>query len=408
MNDSADNRWNSDEQLAKNAAEWTAWLEWKRICSVLGCSPNNRSILSRVVFQAFKRKLAKVSCTIHDQWQKEGTLSARRDDFIQEFDVGIEIKKKEGDLAREHAARGEKPRREETLTTSSPYSERRVIVSPKDYKAHAFNLALKQPNDPLRAIRGQLVGELGIINAIVEHYLLYTCGLTLDWIESADENGKKVRSIGFKTVSLTEFEEKGVGNPTQSNDSGAGVSSVYGHITGFNDLAGEFNPEGGDDAPNSGETDPIDSFVNPDSDKTDEDDLVRLREDVRARFSIRQMAVLLAGFRGMAINATSLQKFCGVGHSMLDKTFHSLVVVARDPDTKKKTIRDVPALSDLRNRYLGRLNFRSEPVITAILDTFRDSIERQSGGRAFLDSLPEPKKNSQTVSLPLSPARLES
>ena len=392
MNDSADNRWNSDEQLAKNAAEWTAWLEWKKVCSVLGCSPDNRSILSRVVFRAFTRKLAKVSRTIHDQWQAEGSFSALREHFIQEFDVGIEIKKREGDLAREHAARGEGPRREETLTTSSPYSEKRVAVSPKDYKAHAFNLALKQPDDPLRAIRGQLVGEHGIINAIVEHYLLYTCGLTLDWIESVDENGKKVRSIGFKAVSFTELEEKGVGNPTRKNGFGDDGSSVG---------------EGGDDSPDSDDGDPLDSFVDPGFDPTDEDDLVRLREDVRDRFSARQMAVLLAGLRGMAINAKSLQNFCGIGHSMLDKTFHSLVVVGRDPVTRKKTIRDVPALSDLRNRYLGRLNFRSEPVVTAILDTFRDSIERKPGGRAFLDSLPEPGMNSRTVFLPLSPARLE-
>ena len=403
MNDENRTPWETEEQLEKNAAEWTAWLEWQKVCSVLGCSDGNRRILSKTVFTAFKKKLAMVSSVIYDQWASDGTISNRRDDFINEFDVGIEIKAREGDLARTRAARGEEPRREETLTTSSPNSTKRIFVSPKNYKQHAFNMALNQPDDPLRALRGQLTGPLGIINAIVEHYLLYTCGLSLDWIRDPT-TGK--RSIGFSVTSFTALEENGVGNPSKEEDDDADSDADSGHLVGFGDLEGEFDPENGDDAPETVFSDPLDAFVTPDVGETDERALKRLQEEIRRLYNPQQMAIILAGLSGMPVSSPVLQAFCGVGRSALDKKFHALVTTARDPESGKKTIRDIPGLSKLRNEHLGELNFRSGPVRDAILDAFRDNIGAAPGGAAFLSSFRR-RDGEYGPDLPLAPARPE-
>ncbi len=403
MNDKNLTPWETEEQLNKNAAEWTAWLEWQKICSVLGCSDGNRRILSLTVFKAFEKKLAIVSRVIHDQWASDGTLSGRRDDFINEFDIGIEIKAREGDLARLRIAHGEEPRREETLTTSSPKSNRKVVIAPKDYKKLVFNRALEQPDAPLQAIRGKLLGEKGIINAIVEHFLLYTCGLSLDWMRDP-VTGK--RSIGFSVTSFTALEEKGVGNPSKEEDGDADSSAESGHLVGFGGLEGEFDPENGDDSFETVFSDPLDAFVTPDNRETDERALERLREEIRRLYAPKQMAIILAGLSGMPISSPALQAFCGVGHSALDKKFHALVTTARDPKSGKKTIRDIPGLSKLRNQHLGELNFRSGPVREAILDAFREGIGAAPGGAAFLSAFQQ-QNGEAGPDLPLAPARPE-
>ena len=170
--------------------------------------------------------------------------------------------------------------------------------------------------------------------------------------------------------------EHGRENPDQDNP-----SNEPGHLTGFNNLSeeGEADPV---DTP-----DPLDIFVNPDSEETDETVLAEFRDELRTLYNPRQMAVLLAFLTGMPISSVALQKFYGARHSTLDKAFHSLVIMERDPATGKKVAGDIPGLSSLRNRYLERLNFQVGAVYQTIFTVFRETISMQPGGDAFLAAI---------------------
>lgn len=367
MIDRTNNPWNNDKQLAKNKAEWDAWLEWKRVCSVNGCSVDNRRILSNVVFNAFCRKLQFVSQIIYNDWKRGGKLEESRDEFIQEFDTGIEIKKHEGVLAEMRRARGEEPQREETLTTASPTSKVRLTVSPKDYKSLAFNRALTQPDDPLRAFRGALVGPQGIINSIVEHFLLYSCGLSLDWFT---DDGTKKRSIGYITKSVNVMEEK-----RQEKE-------IAEEKNQWNNLVTDENaPE--EEPP----ADPLDAFVTPPSFDVDREALNEFRKELRKTYTPRQMAILLAHFNGMPISSPALQVFYGAKHSAVQKAFHAIVTMARDPATGDKVIKDIPGISALMKKFHERLDFMDRDILLTITDVFQMTIAKEPGGEAFLCAL---------------------
>ena len=385
MNDDNVNIGNNDRQQAKNVAEWKAWIEWKEKCNVFLCSVENAKILSDVIFEAFKRKLESVSRVIYEDWKGTGAFlpndgQSMQMEFVSEFNFGIETKKNEGIKAAARLARGEEPRREETLTTASPRSRKRIRVSPKDYKALAFNLALAQPDDPLRAIRGQLVGRLGIINAIVEHYLLYSCGLSLDWVADP-ETGK--RSIGFLAKSLDVMMENRQEKEVQQEK----------------DMQNDEKASTG-----KAESDPLDAFVTPSSAKVDGKALREFKNDLQKTYSPKQMAILLAYLNAMPISAKALQDFYGAKHAAVDKAFHALVIVARDPTTGKKIPVDIPGIASLRDKFLGRLNFRERDVYLSIPAVFRETIGKEPGGRAFLSALSTWANRRKSVAPNLRPA----
>lgn len=147
----------SEEQKKRNDAELKAWCEWKEICAILKCSPKAQEILSGRVWVAFNRKL--YACT-HGQRFLESSAEGRRE-AASWFDAGI-IEKANFDKTK------------------------------KNYKDDPWLKASKSPDPPLKVIRGNLIGAVGIINLIVEKWLGYngykeSCGV---WYQPNSLEGK--------------------------------------------------------------------------------------------------------------------------------------------------------------------------------------------------------------------------
>lgn len=121
-----------DEQ--KDEKELCAWNEWKVVCSIHGCSEPNASILKERVFNAFFRKINFVSLG------KVQINIDKKNDFANDFDCGII---------------------EKALSPTSPLN----------YKDHVWRKMKDSPDEPLKVIRGDLVGKKGIINEIAEKYM---------------------------------------------------------------------------------------------------------------------------------------------------------------------------------------------------------------------------------------------
>ena len=79
---------NYDEE--RNTSILVAWNEWKEICSVMGCSSENRELLKQEIGNAFKRKLKAV---LTMKGMDENSASEEYEDYVQMFDSGLEIMK---------------------------------------------------------------------------------------------------------------------------------------------------------------------------------------------------------------------------------------------------------------------------------------------------------------------------
>ena len=118
-----------------------AWNEWKIICSIHGCSEDNKKRLKALVDNAFMGKLRRVLGT--------NANSFKPDDCSFEFDKAIIERANFPGIDRRSG-------KEKTV---------------KNYKDFVWNLIENSDDPPLKIIHGWLIGLKGIINDIVINYL---------------------------------------------------------------------------------------------------------------------------------------------------------------------------------------------------------------------------------------------
>ena len=143
----------------RNTLILVAWNEWKEICSVMGCSVENRELLKAEIGNAFRRKLAAVLA----QKGMDSVSNEKIEDYVQMFDSSLEIMKKAPGV-------------------NKKTGQERVK---KNYKDIVWQ-AIQNSKDPhLKIIRGMLFGGANNyatpLTAIVREYLMenYNNGLRI-------------------------------------------------------------------------------------------------------------------------------------------------------------------------------------------------------------------------------------
>ena len=135
----------------RNSRLLAAWNEWKQICSVNGCSPQNGQLLTIEIASAFRRKLYLIA-GIHDHY-KEKELHEEDKDFVQLFDSSLEIMAK---LPGVNKRTGKEKKQ-------------------KKYKDWTWQLLENSNDPPLKIIRGRLLGSAANkstpLTAIVREYV---------------------------------------------------------------------------------------------------------------------------------------------------------------------------------------------------------------------------------------------
>lgn len=81
---------NYDEE--RNTSILVAWNEWKEICSVMGCSSENRTLLKEEIGNAFRSKLEAVLAM--KEMTEDSVSKEKYEDYVQMFDSSLEIMKK--------------------------------------------------------------------------------------------------------------------------------------------------------------------------------------------------------------------------------------------------------------------------------------------------------------------------
>ena len=144
----------------RNTKILVAWNEWKEICSVMGCSEENRELLKMEIGNAFRRKLAAALA----QKEMDSISTEKYEDYVQMFDSSLEIMKKAPGVNKKTGQEKMK----------------------KNYKDMVWQ-AIQNSKDPqLRIIRGLLFGGANNyatpLTAIVREYLEknYNNGLRID------------------------------------------------------------------------------------------------------------------------------------------------------------------------------------------------------------------------------------
>ena len=135
-----------------------AWNEWKEICSIIGCSDENKERLKKIVRKAFENKLSRVL--------GKDARSFAPDDCAAEFDNGIFEKAEKPGIDRRTGKERVK----------------------KNYKDFVWNSIVQSSDPPLKIINGLLIGSKGIINDIVINYLKRERGFK----SSISEDGKRI------------------------------------------------------------------------------------------------------------------------------------------------------------------------------------------------------------------------
>ena len=150
-----------------NARALTAWNAWKDVCWVHGLGQprgnlpvvgtnEDAEILSKMIANAFRRKLAPFMRNFQSE---DGTSSLIEVDFAQEFDAALHEYELSETSGHERYMRGH-------------YGESDYVRKAKAWKDFVWKAVAESEDPPLKVIIGKLLGRLGVINQIVEDWLL--------------------------------------------------------------------------------------------------------------------------------------------------------------------------------------------------------------------------------------------
>ena len=156
----------------RNTSILVAWNEWKEICSVMGCSVENRNLLTVEIGNAFRRKLA---AALAQKGMAEDSVSNEEyKDYVQLFDSGLEIMKKAPGVNKKTGKEKVK----------------------KNYKDLVWQAIQDNSKDPhLKIIRGMLLGG-------VNNYATPLTAIVREYLEKNYNNGLRINSESL--VSLNE------------------------------------------------------------------------------------------------------------------------------------------------------------------------------------------------------------
>jgi len=258
--------------MIKHEENWNdnallAWNQWKAICSICGCPPEQQKILMVEVSRAFQKKLHAVIGnqldTLFSVNHQVGSIEKDNEEsdvlpsqsgrlptdsmFYNTDDSSYtnaegeckgHIEFEDEDCEQESVVK-DKPENEQD-NTSDPTGRKydwRVnwahefdcgIIekanspsSPKNYKDHTWECIMRSKDPPLKVIRGQLLGPLGIINEIAERFLRSNypqiweklISLQIPISSDEDDSGTLEDTIPYKVVasrynSLDKSEEE--------------------------------------------------------------------------------------------------------------------------------------------------------------------------------------------------------
>ena len=195
-----------------------AWDQWKAICSICGCPPEQQKILMVEVSRAFRKKFHSVIGTQLDslfspdyrvEIKNDGSeekdvlpsqsgrlptdsLFYKTDEFSDDDDEDASLENMETDTesGEQDFVTPDAPSNEpQDDASDNPFNPRDYRVnwahefdcgiiekansptSPKNYKDHTWECIQRSDDPPLKIIRGQLLGFQGIINEIAERFL---------------------------------------------------------------------------------------------------------------------------------------------------------------------------------------------------------------------------------------------
>lgn len=157
-------------ELERNNRELTAWNEWKSICWILGCSPENREILKKLVKNKYNELIRN---------RLGFSINETDEDIANDFDNAIREAKDSPRIDRR------------TKTGDGEYRRRK-----KKYWKNTVWEAVSESNDPpLKIIRGKILGEKGFINEIVADFLETEYNCTVKRIEGGGRLYMPLKSI---------------------------------------------------------------------------------------------------------------------------------------------------------------------------------------------------------------------
>lgn len=168
-----------------NEKSLAAWNQWKHICSICGCPDEYRYILMVEVANAFYKKLYSVIGKEADSLFDNDQPTAVDDDdepFAEDDETTAPLETDDGASgefcgeANKNAGLWDKPKKNSRVDWAHEFDcgiieKANSETSPKNYKDHTWECIKRSDDPPLKIIRGQLLGRLGIINEIAERFL---------------------------------------------------------------------------------------------------------------------------------------------------------------------------------------------------------------------------------------------
>ena len=180
----------SEEQKERNRLELAAWNAWKDVCWVHGLgrqlehgkpvvgTSEQEAILAKKINWAFRKKLA----AFGNCFEAEGLKIGDDVDFAEEFDAALrefEVTEINGEiLSQDRRCKGEARARK-----------------PKHWKDDVWHAIAESEDAPLAVIRGKLLGKRGVINDIVENWILKNYSARIRRVKN--EEGKLVDALIF-------------------------------------------------------------------------------------------------------------------------------------------------------------------------------------------------------------------
>lgn len=153
--------YSEQEQRERNNQALRAWKEWKDICSVDACNPENRRILTAEVTRAFNRELVKAlkMARIISPRENEARWRKSANECVTEFDLAII----EADTERANKQTGAPRKR-------------------KQWKNVVWRKMNTSQDAPLKVLRGNLTGPASFMRDVVREcvwreYQKNTCSL---------------------------------------------------------------------------------------------------------------------------------------------------------------------------------------------------------------------------------------
>ena len=142
--------YSEQEQRERNDKALRAWKEWKDICSVDACNPENGRILTGEVTKSFNRELLKVLRIAHVMGPGESENCWRKPAYecVTEFDNAI----READTERLNRQTGEPRKR-------------------KQWKNVVWRKMATSQDAPLKVLRGNLTGPVSFMRDVVREYV---------------------------------------------------------------------------------------------------------------------------------------------------------------------------------------------------------------------------------------------